>query len=240
MKVASLHNPGLDKIKHDALDFVGALGLKKVAPPDKVAMLLPSEGERLREELGKGPNVRAGHVLSTGEVYVIVGEGEGDPSEIQVQDTSLAVHELTHSDSMAEGEHPFYTESLAGMAEHAYLAAQAHRFPTRVDRSFRADGVSLHLPGEYRFFGNHDNPNATQALIGAYAVSLGLQASGVHPRTLFEKAEPGVTTPYDLMRYALAHLDTTLPDRIDQLPATRAGLIAAAGLVQAVARNHHV
>jgi hypothetical protein len=74
--IAHLHNPNLDRIRDDAHSFVEELGLKP-ALKNKVAIMLPNEGEKVLAELGRNENVRAGYIKRTGEVYTVAGKGTG-------------------------------------------------------------------------------------------------------------------------------------------------------------------
>lgn len=235
--ISHLHNPHLDRIRDDAHSFVTELGLQP-ASKNKIAVMLPSEGEKVTAELGRNENVRAGYIKGSGEVYTVAGKGTGSPADIQTQDTSLTVHELVHSDSLVEGEHSFYAEALPGMAEHLYLDAHSKR--PRSPKTFTSKGVELQLPGEYRYPGVDNKPNTSQALVAAYGVGLSLSLSRLHFGDFLDKAHLNDRLPYELIRYSIAQLEGNLPEQIQRLPQNASGIIAAVGLLQEAARRKGV
>jgi hypothetical protein len=150
------------------------LGLQHIAPVSKVTVVHGDQKQAFVSEFGLPPTARGWTVRETGDVIAVADPDSSNPAGATARLGATLIHEETHSGSDTEGEHRFFIEGLAGLAESRYLAEQRKRglAPGASHFVLNRVGVRLFVPGQFRYYDSPTEKGAhsTQGMAAATAI----------------------------------------------------------------------
>ncbi|HKR81531.1 MAG TPA: hypothetical protein VJR27_00855 [Candidatus Saccharimonadales bacterium] len=227
-----LHDPSFDAEVAQARTFTQDLGLRAV-PSDKITVISAELAPDMRRAVGATETFGGGYNPETDEVLILENPDPGYPESGQVNLRKALVHELAHGGTHTPGEHAFFREALAGVAEFRSLEKMRRNgLALASDYVVRRAGVALWLPGTFRAYERPDIANSTQALIAARGLSYALMESGLTSARIFHRSRLGSPKQYDLMKGAVDAIHPGLSDTVMNCPETTDGIIQATAAIE--------
>lgn len=233
------HNPFFEPLIEEAHSFVTTqLGLV-VTSLENITVIDPQHAPAVKRRLGIRPSEVGNFDIPTGRVVLFPNADPDNPAGATARAGSQAVHEIAHSGTANSDEHLFYNEAPAGMGEAKYLQwlQTQGRWVPAADHVLHRAGVSLWLPGTFRYYDTVKQASSSQALVASIGVGLGMHNSGIKTADIMAVSSLGGRRHFALMRQALNSLEPGLATRVEGYPQSTDGIIQATAVIQSIARK---
>lgn len=240
-RLLSNHMEEFDDYVDAAVTFVhDKLGMSDAIKPDKIAVLPTRIAEQWQStESGK-------YLPELDIAFVFESKDNGRPKTEKLQLATNLVHEIAHSASttaeLAQSEHSFFNEGIAGLAEYFALQnlAEAGEYEPAPDieilRIIDDKEIKLIIPGSFRKVDAHETidgeAETTQALIAAMVIGLAMKKSGKKATEILSQTRRGDIQVFAELKEVVEKIEPGFVHFIESQPDTTDGIIKIAERAQ--------